>query len=152
METHDGDFSATTDEARAALASADAEEDATRFRPVPVWYFPTIATGVFFLFALNAWENPAEVIRIASAVLAIVIAAGIGWLVWRVSMHHPGYSRIRTPWGITLPVTLVALMIPITALLLDDKLGSWIWIPAGIACATLILGFGIPYQRRHRSA
>lgn len=150
METHRDPSSPSADDLRAALHSADAEEDATRFTPVPVWYFPTLAALLLVLFSLNAWETGTP-LRILHAILALILAATVGFLVWRISLNRPGYVGVKTPWawGITVPSLLVALAIPVTATILADPVGEWVWIPSGMLMATLILGLGIPYQRKY---
>lgn len=70
-------------------------------------------------------------------------------MVWRISLHRTGYSGVRIPWGATIPATVLALAIPVTAIVLTDPLGAWVWIPAGLLIAGLILGLGIPYQRKY---
>lgn len=140
----------TPEEARTALAQADAEESATINRPVPGWYFPVLAALVFVVFSLNAVEDSTGFMRVGIAVLALTLAAAAGWLIYRVTLHQPGYKGIHVQWGPTISVAIIALAFPVAALVLDGLIGSWVWIVAGAALAVLILILGMSYQRRHR--
>lgn len=140
----------TPEEARTALAQADAEESATINRPVPSWYYPVLSALVFVLFCLNAVDEPTGFIRVGIGVLTLTLAAAVGWLVSRVSFHQPGYKGIRVQWSPTTSVAIIALAFPVAALILDGLIGSWVWVVAGSALAALILVLGVSYQRRHR--
>lgn len=150
METDKAGPQPTPDEARAALASARAEEQATINRPVPAWYYPVVAIAIFALFALNAIDEPTGIIRVLIIVLIVVLAVGIGRLVGRVSLNQPGYQGIHIAWGPTILMMLIAAAFPIAAIALDDVIGSWVWIASGAALAVLILITGVSYQRKHR--
>lgn len=147
METH---RSLTPEEARRALEDAEREEQATINRPVPVWYFPTIACLVLALFGLNALGDLNGPVRVLQVAVVVLLAVGIGALVGRVSLHQPAYRGTHVPWGKVVASGAVAGSLPVAAILVDDVLGAWVWLPAGIILAAGVLAVGIPYQRRHR--
>jgi len=146
METFDG-RPITPDEARHALAEADAEEQATLNAPVPAWYFPALAAAIFTLFALNAIENPAPAVRVVVVIAVLVVAVGIGALVGAVSFSRRGYRGIRIRWAPALVTGAIALVFPIAALLLAGPLGAWVWLPVGAALAAIVVTLGIRYRR-----
>ena len=150
METSDSTCQPTPAEARAALAAASREEQATVNRPVPVWYYPVVAVALFVLNALNAIDEATATIRVVTVVLILALAVSVAALVGRISLNQPGYKGIHVPWGPTILVTLIAAAFPIAAIALDGVIGSWVWIGSGTALAALVLITGIPYQRKHR--
>lgn len=150
METEDSRDQPTQEEARAALATASTEEQATSNRPVPVWYYPVLAIALFALFALNSIDEATGTTRVVTVVLVLALGVGIAGLVGKISVNRPGYKGIHTPWGPTIPMMLLAAAFPIAAIALDDVLGSWVWIAAGAALAVLVLVPGVIYQRKHR--
>ena len=149
METADSGGQPTPDEARRLLTAADREEQATVNRPVPVWYYPVLASALFVLFALNSIAEPAAGIRVAIVVLIMAVALGIAALVGKISANHPGYKGIHVPWGPTILMMLLAATFPVAAIVLDDVVGSWVWIVCGAALGALVLVVGVPYQRKH---
>ncbi|MBG6055710.1 hypothetical protein IWX81_002133 [Salinibacterium sp. CAN_S4] len=149
METADFGDQPTPEQARALLAAADAEEHATINRPVPVWYFPVVASGVLVLFSLNAIEEPTGVLRVVTMMLILSIAIGIAALFGKITANQPGYRRIQVTWGPTILMTMLAAAFPVAAIALDGAVGSWVWIVCGAALAVLVLATGIPYQRKH---
>ena len=151
METND-DRPITPDDARLALAQADAEEQATLNPPFPAWYFPAIAAAVFVLFALNSIDDPPPVVRVFIIIAVLAVAIGIGALVGAVSFSRPGYRRIHIRWAPTLATAGVAILFPIAALLLAGPFGSWVWIPAGAALAVIIIVLGILARRSQARA
>ncbi|GAA1113091.1 hypothetical protein [Nesterenkonia jeotgali] len=140
------------DEARRALDAAEREEQATINRPVPVWYFPALAGLILALFGLNALGGLSGPARILQATLIILLAVGMGALVGRVSFNQPAYRGTRVPWVTVGASGLLAGAVPVAAILLDDVLGSWVWLMAGVILAAGILALGVPYERRHRGA
>lgn len=142
----------TPEEARRALDAAEREEQATINRPVPVWYFPSLAALVLAMCGLNALGELNGALRILQAAVIVLLAVGIGALVGRFSFHQPGYHGTRVPWVKVFAAGLLAGAVPIAAILLDDVLGAWIWLVAGAILAAGILAVGVPYQRRHRDA
>lgn len=150
METVDSGGQPTPEEARAALTSARAEEQATINRPVPAWFYPALAGMIFALFALKSLDSTTGAVRVVTVVLVVALAISIGALVGKVSGEQPGYKGIHIPWGPTILMTLIAAAFPLAAIALDDVIGSWVWIASGAALSVLILATGVPYQRRHR--
>ncbi|EXF24260.1 hypothetical protein BG28_07325 [Nesterenkonia sp. AN1] len=142
----------TPEEARRALDAAEQEEQATINRPVPAWYFPSLAGLILALFSLNALGDLNPTLRILQAAVIVLLAVGIGALVGRFSFHQPGYRGTSVPWVKVCAAGLVAGALPVAAILLDDVLGSWVWLAGGIILAAGLLAIGIPYQRRHRGA
>lgn len=142
----------TPEEARRALDAAEREEQATINRPVPVWYFPSLAALVLTMCGLNALGELNGALRILQAAGIVLLAVGIGALVGRFSFHQPGYRGTAVPWGKVFAAGLLAGAVPIAAILLDEVLGAWIWLVAGAILAVGILALGVPYQRRHRGA
>lgn len=140
----------TPEEARSALAQADAEEKATLHRPTPGWYFPVLAAIILALFCLNAVEGQSTILRIGMGVLVLGLAATVGGLVGKVTFNPSGYQGIKFDWAGVIPVVLVAVAFPIAALILDGIIGQWVWIPAGVVLATLLVTFGIIQQRAIR--
>ncbi|MGZ0712820.1 hypothetical protein ACWPKO_31215 (plasmid) [Coraliomargarita sp. W4R53] len=149
METVGPGDQPTPDEARALLAAADAEEQATINRPVPAWYFPVLALALFVLCSLNAIDEATGVVRAITVVLVLTIAIGIAALVGKISANQPGYKRIHVQWAPTILMMLIAAAFPIAAIVLSGIVGSWVWIVCGIALAVLVLVTGVPYQRKH---
>lgn len=146
METFDG-RPITPDEARQALAEADAEEQATLNPPMPAWYFPALAAAIFALFALNAIDDPAPAVRVVIIIAVLAVAIGIGAIVGAVSFSRPGYRGIRIRWAPTLVTGAIALLFPIAALLLAGPLGTWVWLPVGAVLAAIVVTLGILYRR-----
>lgn len=142
----------TPEEARRALDAAEREEQATINRPVPVWYFPSLAALVLTMCGLNALGELNGALRILQAAVIVLLAVGIGALVGRFSFHQPGYRGTAVPWGKVFAAGLLAGAVPIAAILLDEVLGAWIWLAAGAILAAGTLALGVPYQRRHRGA
>jgi hypothetical protein len=150
METVGAGSNLTPEEARAALRAADAEELATRNRPVPVWYFPVLAALILAVFLLNSVENPGSTLRGVIVVLTVGIPLLIAALVGRVTLSQPGYHGVRvTQWPRTAVAIVVAAALSIAPVLWAGTIGSWIWIVCGIVLSGLIAGFGIAYWRRH---
>lgn len=150
METDGSRAKPTPEEARALLASANTEKQATVNRPVPVWYYPVVAFALFTLFALNSINEPTGIIRVVTVALVLALAVGVAALIGKISVNQPGYKGVHVPWGPTVLMMLVAGCFPIAAIFLDDVLGSWVWIASGAALAVLVLVTGVPYQRKHR--
>ncbi|MBO0596724.1 hypothetical protein I2485_04385 [Nesterenkonia sp. E16_7] len=142
----------TPEEARRALDAAEQEEQATINRPVPAWYFPSLALTAFTIAGSNAIEGLGVPMRILQVALIVLLAAGMGAIAGVVSVREPAYQGVRVPWGKVCAGGLAAGAVPIAAILLDDALGSWVWLVAGAILAAGILAVGIPYQRRHRGA
>ncbi|MGJ9373204.1 hypothetical protein [Nesterenkonia sp. CF4.4] len=142
----------TPEEARRALDAAEREEQATINRPVPFWYFPAIAGLILALCGLNALQGLSGPARILQVVLTVLFSVGIGGLVGRFSFHQPGYQGTRVPWVKVCAAGILAGAVPVAAILLDDVLGTWIWLVAGAILAAGVLAVGVPYQRRHRGA
>jgi len=148
METRDQGGRPTPEEARAALETANSEEEATRNRPVPAWYYPVLAVAVLALFLLNALDRPEGVLRGVAIGLTLAIALSVAVLVGRVSFRQTGYHGVRTRWGWVLGGAAIAAALAMTPVLLADSVGTWIWVPCGAVLAALIAGSGIAYQRR----
>ncbi|WP_430592106.1 hypothetical protein [Humidisolicoccus flavus] len=150
METNESNSKPSKVEAQQALALADAEESATRFRPVPVWYYPVLALLVLGLFVLNGLEQQSEPVRITLNVLTLLTALAVAFLVGRVSFGPSPYRGVRVSWAPMIASGIVAAGLALSPVLLADTLGSWIWIVCGLALSALIAGFGIAYWRRTR--
>lgn len=140
----------TPEEARRALDTAEREELATVYRPVPPWYLPVIAALIFGALGLNALGDLSGAARILQVSLILVLTIGIGGLAGAVGLNHPGYQGIRLPWRPMLLSALVAGTIPMAAIALDGILGRWVWLAAGTLLAAGIMGVSIAYQRRPR--
>lgn len=149
MATHDEGFRPTAAEARAAIDAADAEELATRNRPVPRWYFPALAVLIAAIFLLHTVEDPRGPLRIVLAVVTLTAAVAVGALVGRVSFHQPGYRGVRVAWRSMIPAVLVAGVLAVLPVLLDERVGSWIWAVCGLVLAGLIAISGELYWRRY---
>ena len=149
METQGAGFDPTPEEAREALALADAEEAATINRPVPSWYFPLLAALVLAIFLLNALDDPAGPIRGLIIALVLFAAISVAVLVGRVSFRQTGYHGVRTSWPWTIVSIAVAAALAITPVLIADAVGNWIWIVCGSVLSALIAGFGIAYWKRY---
>ncbi|MGO1972614.1 MAG: hypothetical protein ACTH2Q_06605 [Propionibacteriaceae bacterium] len=149
METND-EGPPTPEKARIALAQADTEEKATLHRPTPRWYFPALAAIILALFCLNAVEERSTISRIVMGVLVLALAASVGALVGKVTFNPSGYQGIKFDWAGTIPVSLVAVAFPVAAIVLDGIIGRWVWIPAGVVLATLLLTLGLIQQRAIR--
>lgn len=140
------------EEARRALDAAEQEEQATLNRPVPAWYYPSLAALVLAVCGLNALGELNGALRILQAAVIVLLAVGIGALVGRFSFHQPGYRGTSVPWVKVCAAGLAAGALPVAAIFLDDVLGSWVWLAAGAILAVGVLALGVPYQRRHRGA
>lgn len=150
METHDQGDRLTPDEARDALISADAEESATRNRPVPAWYFPALAALVLALFLLNMIDEPTGAVRAVAIGVVLLVAIAVAVLVGRVSFAPNGYHGVRIAWGPTLAWAAVAAALAVTPVLIAGVVGTWIWAACGAALALIIGAGGAAYQRRTR--
>ncbi len=84
-------------------------------------------------------------------VLVLALAVGIGALAGRATVNRPGYKGIRTPWGPTILATLIAAAFPVAAIILDDVIGSWVWLASGAGLAIFILILGMAYQWERRN-
>ena len=146
METN-AERGITPDDARRALEQADAEEQATLNPPLPAWYFPAIAVAIFAIFALNSIADPSPVGRVFIVIAVVVTAVGLAALVSAVSFSRPGYRRVHVRWAPTIITAAIAMLFPITALVLSAALGPWVRSPAGAALAAGIMGIGILYGR-----
>jgi phosphatidylglycerophosphate synthase len=140
----------TPEEARRALDLAEAEETATRYRPVPGWYYPVLAGLILALFLLNSIEQPQQPVRTLVIIITISLAITVAVLVGRVSFGSSPYRGVRVDGKPLLAGALVAAVLAIAPALLADSIGSWIWAVCGIALSALICGFGVAYWRRHR--
>lgn len=140
----------TPEEARIALATAQAAENATVNRPVPAWFYPVLAGLILVRFTLNSLDATTGAIRVITMVLILALAIGIGGLVGKIRADQPGYKGIHIPWGPTILMTLIAAAFPIAAIALDDAIGSWVWVVAGAALASFLLVTGVSYQRKYR--
>lgn len=149
METH-AVGPPDSEDARKALASAEAEEDASLNRPVPVFYFPILAAMLFAIFALNAIDASSGVMRGLTIIGILVLAIGMGAVAGTVSANQPGYRGIRIKWSRVIPAMLLAQIFPVAAIILEPTLGSWVWLAIGAVFALLLLTFGVAYQRKHR--
>lgn len=136
--------------AREALDLAEAEEAATRHRPVPAWYMPVLAVIVFVLFGLNAIEHPGPAVRVAVIVTAMALAMTVGALFAIVSVNPRGYRGIRVQWRPALLTGGLAALFIVGAFVLAPVLGSWVWLMFGGALAVLFVIAGILLQRSQR--
>lgn len=150
METSSSGASPTPEEARKALALADSEEIATKYQPVPGWYYPALAGLVFALFLLNSIEQPQQATRVVISIVTITVALTVAVLVGRVSFGSSPYRGVPVPWVPILISALVAAVLVVTPVLLAGLLGTWIWILCGAALAALICGVGLAYWKRYR--
>ena len=134
------------------MDAAEHEEQATINRPVPVWYFPSLAGLILVISGLSALGDLTGPARILQVAVVVLLAVGIGGLVGRISFNQPAYRGTPVPWVKVCAAGALAGAVPVAAILLDDVLGAWVWLVAGIIVAAGILGLGVPYQRRHRGA
>jgi len=149
METQGAGSNLTPEEAREALALANAEEAATINRPVPGWYFPVLAALILGIFLLNMIEDPAGPIRGLIIALVVISAITVAALVGRVTFRQTGYHGVRTPWPWTIVAIAVAAALAVTPMLFAELLGMWTWAVCGIVLSSLIAGFGIAYWKRY---
>ena len=152
METSAAESHPTPEEARRSLELAAAEEDATLNPPVPGWYYPLLAVLLLAMCALNAVEDPTGPLRVVVGVVVVALAVTVAALVGRVSLNRPGYRRVHVRWAAVLPGALVALALPVAAIMLQDVVGRWVWIVAGVGLAALVLLPGLAYWRRYPRA
>lgn len=148
METHQDAVPPTPEEARNSLQSAQAEENATLYRPVPGWFYPLLAGLLLLLLSLNALDVSSGGNRVIVSFLILAIAITLGLLSGKVIFHQPGYKGLRVKWKTILPVTLTAVAFPLAAIALEGVLGSWVWIIAGIGIAVLIISLGAAFRRK----
>ncbi|SDD81744.1 hypothetical protein [Auraticoccus monumenti] len=152
METTAAGSQPTPEEARRSLELAAAEEEATLNPPVPGWYYPLLAGLLLVICVLNAVEDPVGPLRVVVAVAVVALAVTVAALVGRMTFHRPGYRRLHIRWVAVLPGGLVALALAVAALLLQDVVGRWVWVVAGVALAVLVLLPGLAYWRRYPRA
>ena len=139
METN-AERGITPDDARRALEQADAEEQATLNPPLPAWYFPAIAVAIFAIFALNSIADPSPVGRVFIVIAVVVTAVGLAALVSAVSFSRPGYRRVHVQWAPTIITAAIAMLFPITALVLSAGLTLFAFLVFSYA-------LGLPFRR-----
>lgn len=152
METRASGAAPTPEEARQSLHLAEQEESATVNRPVPGWYFPTLAALLLVMFLLNALGRPDQPVRGIVGGLVIACALLVAVLVGRVSFGPSPYRGVRVRWTRALPGIIIAAILALLPVLLADTVGSWIWAVCGIVLAGLLATAGTRYWQQTRRA
>lgn len=143
METS-GDRPIDAEQAREALARAEADEDAVRRPVMPSWFFPVVAVLLAGMAASRLLPEPDP--AFTGLGVAVVLLALRYW----VNRDGVRWSSYR--FGDVLPTLSVLLGTMALAWLAEEVAGAtWAWAVAAVVVGGVALGAGQRYQRSARA-